>query len=99
MSESSIPPVEVSPDGIPVVNPIYRLQWEDSQDSFVLLYPEGMVQLNGSAGEIIQQCDGLQTVADIAQTLEQKFPEAGDLSSDIVDFLEVAHEQHWITFK
>jgi len=41
--------------------------------------------------------DGQRTLADIVQLLQQKFPDAGDLSGDIAEFLEVAHEQHWIT--
>jgi pyrroloquinoline quinone biosynthesis protein D len=28
----------------------YRFQWEPAQNAFVLLYPEGMVKLGGSAG-------------------------------------------------
>ena len=27
----------------------FRFQWEPAQESYVLLYPEGMVKLNGSA--------------------------------------------------
>ncbi|WP_051218924.1 pyrroloquinoline quinone biosynthesis peptide chaperone PqqD [Oceanobacter kriegii] len=83
---------------IPTLNSIYRMQWEDSQESWVLLYPEGMVQLNGSAGEIMAQVDGQRTVADIIAVLESKFPEAGDLSADIIEFIGVAHEHDWIEF-
>ena len=36
----------------------FRLQWEPAQKAHVLLYPEGMVKLNGSAGEILKRCDG-----------------------------------------
>ena len=28
----------------------YRFQWEAAQNAYVLLYPEGMVKLGGSAG-------------------------------------------------
>ncbi len=83
---------------IPTLNSIYRMQWEDSQESWVLLYPEGMVQLNGSAGEIMARVDGQRTVADIIAVLESKFPEAGDLSADIIEFIGVAHEHDWIEF-
>ena len=83
---------------VPTLNNLYRMQWEESQDSWVLLYPEGMVQLNGSAGEIMAQVDGVRTVADIIAVLETKFPEAGDLSADIVEFIGVAHEHDWIEF-
>ena len=33
----------------------FRLQWEPAQDCHVLLYPEGMVKLNQSAGEILKR--------------------------------------------
>ena len=42
----------------PRVTPGFRLQWEPVQNCHVLLYPEGMVKLNGSAGEIMSRCDG-----------------------------------------
>jgi pyrroloquinoline quinone biosynthesis protein D len=83
---------------IPVMNRLYRMQWEESQQTHVLLYPEGMVQLNGSAGEIMALVDGTRSGADIIAALEQKFPEAGDLGADIIEFLGVAHEHNWITF-
>ena len=38
-----------------------RLQWEPAQNAHVLLYPEGMVKLNASAGEILKRCDGQRT--------------------------------------
>jgi len=42
----------------PALSAMFRLQWEEVQQSWVLLYPEGMVKLNGSAGEIIKRLDG-----------------------------------------
>ena len=42
----------------PALSAMYRLQWEEVQQAWVLLYPEGMVKLNGSAGEIIKRLDG-----------------------------------------
>ena len=38
---------------IPRIGHGFRLQWEPAQESHVLLYPEGMVKLNQSAGEIL----------------------------------------------
>ena len=40
----------------------FRLQWEPAQDAHVLLFPEGQVKLNGSAGEIMKRCDGERSV-------------------------------------
>lgn len=80
---------------IPALANGYRFQWEPAQDNFVLLYPEGMKVLGGSAAEIIQLCDGKQSVADIIKTLSEKFPGA-DLRADVLDFLDNARTEGWI---
>ena len=54
-----------------------RLQYEAAQTRWVLLYPEGMVQLNDSAAEILRRCDGRHTVADIVSELEALFDTQG----------------------
>ncbi len=73
----------------------YRFQWEPAQDSFVLLYPEGMVKLPGSSGEIMKRVDGSKTVSQIVADLETAFPGA-DLRQDVIDFLEAAYAKGWI---
>ena len=73
----------------------YRLQWEEVQKSWVLLYPEGMVKLNGTAGEIMQRLDGIKTVQTVIDDLEKQF-EATDLTPDVLDFLAIAQLQGWV---
>jgi pyrroloquinoline quinone biosynthesis protein D len=73
----------------------YRFQWEKAQDCFVLLYPEGMIKLPGSAGEIMKRVDGKNRVSQIIADLETTFPGA-DLRQDVIDFLEAAHANGWI---
>lgn len=82
---------------IPALNPHFRLQWEPAQESHVLLYPEGMVQLNGPASEILTRIDGVHSVAQIVDQLQKNFPEADHLADDVEAFLVDAHEQNWIT--
>jgi pyrroloquinoline quinone biosynthesis protein D len=72
-----------------------RLQWEPAQQAHVLLYPEGMVQLNASASEILSRCDGERDVAAIVADLEKAF-EAENLQPDVLGFLALAREQRWI---
>ena len=55
----------------------FRLQWEPAQSCFVLLYPEGMVKLNQSAGEIMKRCDGQRDIAAIVADLETAFSATG----------------------
>ncbi len=73
----------------------HRFQWEAAQSAYVLLYPEGMVKLGTSAGEILKRVDGKATVAAIVADLERAFPGA-DLRRDVTDFLEHAQGKGWI---
>lgn len=81
---------------VPVMAPTFRLQWEAVQESYVILYPEGMIKLNPAAGEILSRCDGRHTVAGLIDELQGKFPDADGLRDDVLTFLDTAHEQQWI---
>jgi pyrroloquinoline quinone biosynthesis protein D len=81
----------------PRIGPGFRLQWEAAQDCHVLLYPEGMVKLNGSAGEIIRRCDGERSVADIVVELEQAFSMSG-LEPDVLAFVKMAADKRWLVW-
>ena len=76
----------------------FRLQWEPAQSAHVLLYPEGMVKLNGSAGEILRRCDGVATLAQIVADLERAFSRS-DLHADVVAFLKLAAQRGWVAFQ
>jgi pyrroloquinoline quinone biosynthesis protein E len=72
-----------------------RVQWEPAQDAHVLLYPEGMVTLNGSAGAIMSRCDGARTLADIVADLERAYG-ASELAGDVRAFVALALERRWL---
>lgn len=72
-----------------------RLQWESAQQAHVLLYPEGMVRLNGSAGAIVSCCDGVRTLADIVAELERTYGQSG-LAADVRSFVTLALEKCWL---
>jgi pyrroloquinoline quinone biosynthesis protein D len=82
----------------PRIGPGFRLQWEPAQDCHVLLYPEGMVKLNQSAGEILKRCDGQRSLRDIVQDLETAFGAQG-LTKDVHAFVEIAAQQRWLQWK
>ncbi len=73
----------------------FRVQWEEVQKAWVLLYPEGMVKLNGSAGAILQRLDGEKTVQAVIDELESLF-ETTALTADVLDFLAIAQRQGWV---
>ena len=79
----------------PRVAKMFKLQWEEVQQCWVLLYPEGMVKLNGSAGEIMSRIDGNTSVQGLISALEQQFETTG-LRDDVLDFLAIAKRQGWV---
>ncbi len=87
MSINPIQPIKFSP--------LHRLQWEEAQQKDVILYPEGMVELNQSSAEILKMCDGTRNLAQIVDDLEHKFATTG-LTNDITTFLGVALKNGWI---
>ncbi|CAM4029706.1 pyrroloquinoline quinone biosynthesis peptide chaperone PqqD [Ectopseudomonas alcaliphila] len=84
---------------VPAIRRGFRLQFEPAQGCHVLLYPEGMIKLNDSAGEILQQIDGKRSVAEIIGNLHQRFPDVPGIDEDILAFMEVAHAQFWIELR
>ncbi len=74
---------------------LFRMQWEEAQQTYVLLYPEGMVKLNQSASEILKRCDGERDVQAIITDIEQTFNATG-LEKDVTGFIEIATERGWI---
>jgi pyrroloquinoline quinone biosynthesis protein D len=79
----------------PRIAKLFKLQWEEVQQSWVLLYPEGMVKLNTSAGEIMTRIDGVTSVTALVRALELKFKTTG-LQADVLDFLTIAQGRGWI---
>ncbi|MGO9804787.1 MAG: pyrroloquinoline quinone biosynthesis peptide chaperone PqqD [Steroidobacteraceae bacterium] len=75
-----------------------RLQWEPAQEAHVLLYPEGMVKLNGSAGAILARCDGLRTVAEVVADLERSYSASG-LADEVTAFVALALERRWLELR
>ena len=82
----------------PVISRGFRLQWEAAQNAHVLLYPEGMVKLNGSAGEILSRCNGERSVAEITADLERTYGTTG-LSNDVTAFVTFALEKKWLEMR
>src|SRR5690606_19174420 len=60
----------VNPADIYALARHYRFQWEEAQQCYVLLFPEGMIKLNGGAGEVIKRVDGNKSVEQVVQELE-----------------------------
>lgn len=85
----------INPDQPIQFSPLHRMQWEEAQQKYVILYPEGMVELNQSSAEILKLCDGSRNLAQIVSELEAAFQTSG-LTNDITNFLNIALQNGWI---
>lgn len=74
----------------------HRFQWEEAQQSYVILFPEGMVKLHGGAGEILKRVDGRNTVGDIVADLKATFPDAENIEADIIGMFDLAVGKAWL---
>jgi pyrroloquinoline quinone biosynthesis protein D len=79
----------------PAVATMLRLQFEPAQDRWVLLSPEGMVQLNTPAAEILRRCDGRRSIDEIVAELEAAF-DCNALRDDVCNFLAQARRRGWL---
>lgn len=79
----------------PAVARRVRLQFEPAQDAWVLLSPEGVIELNTPAAEILRRCDGRHSVGEIVGELELAFGQPG-LLGDVQAFLMQARVQGWL---
>ena len=77
------------------LNPVFRLQWEPAQDAHALLYPEGMVKLNQSAGEILKRCNGTRDIDALIADLQQAF-NAQDIGNEVRSFVAEAERRGWL---
>lgn len=74
----------------------HRFQWEEAQQSYVILFPEGMVKLHGGAGEVLKRLDGKASVRDVVAELKAAFPDAPDIEADILGMFDLAVGKAWI---
>jgi pyrroloquinoline quinone biosynthesis protein D len=74
----------------------HRFQWEEAQNSYVILFPEGMVKLHGGAGEVIKRVNGQASVGEIVDELKLAFPDAENIEADIIGMFEMAVGKAWL---
>ncbi|MDP6516583.1 MAG: pyrroloquinoline quinone biosynthesis peptide chaperone PqqD [Alphaproteobacteria bacterium] len=77
-------------------NPMYLFRWEESQQSHILLYPEGVIKLNETAGQILKLCTGEVSVGEMIQELKGQYAN-DDVENGVVQFLAVSSAKGWIS--
>jgi pyrroloquinoline quinone biosynthesis protein D len=76
-----------------------RLQSDSVTGKSVLLYPEGIIELNETAREILSRCDG-RTLDEIVASLAEEYDaDSNALASDVRDTLSDLQRRKLIEFK
>jgi pyrroloquinoline quinone biosynthesis protein D len=76
-----------------------RLQIDSATGKNVLLYPEGVVELNETAHEILSRCDG-RTLREIINELAEEYEaDSNALAADVRETLWNLQQRKLIEFK
>ncbi len=84
-----------SASALPHLSRRLRLHYESAPGRWVLHTPDGAVELNDSAAEILRRCDGRHTVAEIVSALEALFEVRG-ISPQVQALLADGLHRGWI---
>ena len=84
----------ISPDAVPRLWRLARLDYDPARQRPVLLYPEGAVLLNDTGRAILELVDGTRTVAQIAAELSDRYQ--ADVSADVTEYLSHLAERELI---
>ena len=83
----------------PSLAKVVRLQIDSTTGKSVLLYPEGIVELNETAHEILSRCDG-RTVGEIVCELAEVYEaDPAALTADVHDTLSDLQRRNLIELK
>jgi pyrroloquinoline quinone biosynthesis protein D len=83
----------------PALVPHARLQIDRLSGEAVLLYPEGIMELNATSYAVLRLCDGTRDILEIERALAEEFEiEPMGLRTDLLACLEFLHTRNLLLF-
>lgn len=79
----------------PALVPAVRLRHDRVREVDLLVMPERVVVLRGTAGTVLRLCDGDRDLDAIVAALSERFPGA-PVATEVPAFLSRMHEEGWI---
>ena len=75
-------------------------RWATHQEKPVVLYPEGMIRVQGTGQGILELCDGQRTVQQIVAALTEQYGAAdpAKIMNDVASFLEALHNKRIVDY-
>lgn len=84
----------MTPETVPAVWRLARMEFDEVRQTRVLLYPEGVVLLNDTGAAILELCDGRRSIAEIAAVLGEKYQ--CDVTADVIEYLSQLAERELV---
>jgi pyrroloquinoline quinone biosynthesis protein D len=84
----------LTPDSVPRLWKLARLDYDPVRQRHVLLYPEGAVLLNDTGAAILELCNGARTVGQIVSILTERYH--ADVSADVTEYLDQMAERELV---
>jgi pyrroloquinoline quinone biosynthesis protein D len=75
-------------------------RWGTQGEERVVLFPEGMIRVQGTGQKILELCDGQRTVDEIVSTLSAEFSGAdpAKIRQDVASFLEALQQKRIVDY-
>ena len=84
----------LTPDFVPRLWRLARLDYDPVRQRRILLYPEGTVLLNDTGAAVLELVDGTRTVSEIARMLGERYQT--DVTADVTEYLSGLAERELI---
>jgi pyrroloquinoline quinone biosynthesis protein D len=75
-------------------------RWRTQGEQQVVLFPEGVIRVQGTGKDILELCDGQRTVQDIVTTLSERYGKADPvkITEDVNSFLEALQRKRIVDY-
>src|SRR5262249_54315247 len=75
-------------------------RWANQGEDRVVLFPEGMIRVQGTGLKILELCDGQKSVAEIVSTLSQTYGGAdpAKIREDVGNFLQALQQKRIVDY-
>ena len=75
-------------------------RWGTQGEQQVVLFPEGMIRVQGTGQNILELCDGQRSVQEIVATLSERYGAADPvkITEDVFSFLEALQRKRIVDY-
>ena len=74
-------------------------RWGKQGEDPVVLFPEGMIRLQGTGQSVLELCDGERTLRQIVETLSKRYStDTTKIREDVSGFLEALQQKRVVDY-